>query len=74
MYARKLSFLRFAQVQIGKKLPDTERHVAHKRLLDLTEPAHEPGRQPAGNAIGQQKIEILLLSQSRDQRSNVMIR
>ena len=60
----KLRLLRLAQVEIGEQAPDADRQVAHQRLLDLAEPAHEPGQQPARDAVGQQEVEVLLLEHS----------
>ena len=59
--ARELGLLRLAQVEVGEQPPEPDRQVAHERLLDLAEPAHEPGRQPPRNAVGQQEIEVFLL-------------
>ena len=30
--------------------------TAHRRHLDAREPAHEPGDQPAGDAVGEQEV------------------
>jgi hypothetical protein len=40
-------------------MPD--RGIPHQRLLDLAEPAHEPGQQSPRNAVGQQEIDVFLL-------------
>ena len=65
----KCVFLRLAQVEIGEQPPHADRQVAHQRLLDLAEPAHESRQQAARNAVGEQEIDVLLLrvhSQNRD--------
>jgi hypothetical protein len=59
--AAKVRFFRFAQIEIGKETPQGNREVAHQRLLDLAEPAHELRGQPTGDPVGEQEVEIFLL-------------
>jgi hypothetical protein len=61
-----MRLLRLAEIEIGEEAPDRYGEVAHQRLLDAAEPAHEPGRQAAGNAVGQQEIEVILLQRVED--------
>ncbi len=63
--AGEVRFLRLVQAQVGEQPPDRDRKVAHQRLLDPAEPAHEAGQQLARNAVGEQEIEVLLLQRSR---------
>ena len=37
------------------------RDIAHQRLFDAAEPAHEPGQRAPGDTIGQQEVQFLLL-------------
>src|SRR6516165_9896996 len=60
VHAAKVRLLRLAQIQIGEEAPQGDRQVAHQRLLDLAEPAHELRGQPAGDPVGEQEIEVLL--------------
>ena len=55
------------QIEIGKQPPAGDRGVADHRILDLAEPAHEPGQRRPRNAVGQQEVEVLLLGQGGDQ-------
>ena len=41
--------------------------VPHQRVLDLGEPAHEAGQRGAGNAVGQQEVEVFLLGERGDE-------
>ena len=59
--AAKAGLLRIAQVEIGEELPDEHRDIAHQRLLDPAEPAHESGQGASGDTIGQQEVQFLLL-------------
>ena len=65
VHAAEIGFLRLRQIQIGKEPPQPDREVAHQRLLDPAEPAHELGQQPPGNAVGQQEIDVLLLKHTQ---------
>src|SRR5262249_46055199 len=64
--AAKTRLLRLAQVQVGEEAPQGDRQVAHQRLFDPAEPAHELRGQPAGNPVGEQEIEVLLLQQTQN--------
>jgi len=48
---------------LEKEAPQADGDVPHQGLLDLAEPAHELREQPAGNPVGEQEIEVLLLEQ-----------
>jgi hypothetical protein len=55
-----------AEVDLREKSPDRDREIAHKRLLDMGEPSHQPGCKTPRNAVGQEEVHILLLRQSVD--------
>ena len=57
--ARKWVFLRVGQVEVGEQLPQRDREVAHRRDLDLAEPAHEPRQRVARDAVGEQEVDVL---------------
>ena len=60
--AGKMSLPGLLQVQVpGKHLPRRYRKTSNERMLDLAEPAHEQRRETAGNPVGQQKVDVLLL-------------
>src|SRR6202023_2637468 len=42
VHAAKFRLLGLAQVEIRKEAPQRNRDIAHSRLFDLAEPAHEP--------------------------------
>ena len=63
---RKRAFFASLQVEIGEQAPDADRQIAHQRLLDLAEPAHELRGQPARNAVGEQEVDVLLLQRCAD--------
>ena len=44
---------------------DIVREIAHQGLLDPAEPAHEPGQQAPGDAVGQQEIDVFLLKHTQ---------
>src|SRR3954471_213820 len=73
MHALELAVLRFAQVEAGEHAPDRDRQIAHQRLLDLAEPSDEPGHQPPGNAICEQKVHVFLGGDFQQLRSNCHI-
>src|SRR5215471_17208933 len=54
--AAKLLFLGLFQLQIGERSPESERHVAHERLLDLAEPTHEARQGPAREEVRDEKV------------------
>jgi hypothetical protein len=58
--AHKILFPCLAQVGVAEKAPDGDGNVANEGLLDLAEPAHEAGRQPSGDAIGQNEVVAFL--------------
>ena len=63
VHAAELGIPRVPQVEVGEEAPQADGDVPHQGLLDLAEPAHEPREQPAGNPVGEQEIEVLLLEQ-----------
>ena len=69
VHAAKARLLRLAQIQVREEAPHPDRQVAHHRLLDPAEPAHELGGQPARDPVGEQEIDVLLLDQPQDLRS-----
>jgi phage terminase Nu1 subunit (DNA packaging protein) len=54
-------FLRIAQVESGKQLPGADRHIAHQRLADLPEPAHEASQRDARDAVVEKEVQVFLL-------------
>ena len=66
--ALKLRLFRLAQIEAREETEDADRQIADKGLLDSAEPAHEPGCQAPGDAIGQQEIEVLLEEYFQDLR------
>ena len=60
MHAGKALFLGFAQVQVAKKLPDSDGCVPHQRLFDFAEPAQKAGQRLARNAVGKQEVQVFL--------------
>src|SRR6185312_14162951 len=65
--AFEFGFPGLRQVEIAEHPPAGDRGVPYKRILDLAEPAHEPGQRRARDAVGQQEVEVLLLRQRGDQ-------
>ena len=65
----KRVLFRLAQVQIGEQPPQGDAAAAHPGMFDAAPPAHEARQQPPRNAVGEQKIDVLLLNQPRDQGS-----
>jgi hypothetical protein len=61
MQAAELALLRVAQVQVGEQAPHRDRQIPHPGLLDAAEPAHQAGELDARDAVGQQKVEVLVL-------------
>ena len=51
-------------VEVGEETPHRDRQIAHKRLADLAEPAHEARQRDARYAVGEQEVQLLLLQQS----------
>ncbi len=71
MQTPEVSPLGLAQVELGEQAPDRQTAVAYEGLLELAEPPQEQ-RQPApGDAVGEQKIEVLVLHESRDYRAQL---
>jgi hypothetical protein len=70
VHARKVRFFGFSQIKIGKKLPSSNRCVSHPRQFNLAKPAHKPCQRLPWQAIGQQKIQILLIEQLMQAASN----
>src|SRR5262249_35824908 len=62
LHAAKLALARLAEVEIGEQAPGRDRELAHQRLLDLAEPAHEPRQQATWNPVREQKVNVLLLT------------
>ena len=67
VHALEARFLRFAQVEIGEQPPQGYTNAADQRLLDAAQPPHELRQQPAWNAVGEQKVDVLLLNNAGDQ-------
>jgi hypothetical protein len=55
------------EVEVGKQPPAGDRGGADQRVLDLAEPTHETSDGRPRNAIGQEKIKVLLLCKARNQ-------
>src|SRR5579875_381934 len=70
MHAAKLGLFRFAEIKVAEHAPYADGEAAHQRLLDLAEPPHELSRQTPRNAVGQQEVQVLLMGDLRDKRSN----
>jgi len=51
------------QLQVAEQAPHRDRRTADQRMLDAAEPAHEAGERDAGDAVGQQEVQILLHQQ-----------
>jgi hypothetical protein len=62
VHALEAPFARLAEVKVGEQPPGRDRQLAHERLLDLAEPAHEPRHQTARNSVGEQEVDVLLLA------------
>jgi acyl-CoA synthetase (AMP-forming)/AMP-acid ligase II len=60
----------FRQIEIGEQLPGGDGGLAHHRIFDLGEPAHEAGREPARQTIGQEEVQILLSDKSVEGRAH----
>jgi len=60
VHAGKAGLLGFTQIEIGKKLPNPNRCIPHPRLLDFAEPAHKPSQGLPWQAVGEQKVQILV--------------
>ena len=58
--ARKLRLPRVREIDVAKQPPQRDREIAHERLLDLAEPAHETREQAARDTVGQKKVDVLL--------------
>ena len=65
--ALEFGLLGLRQIEIGKQPPARDRGIAHKRVLDLAEPAHEARQRRPRDAVGQQEIQVLLLCEAGDQ-------
>ncbi|MEY9359066.1 hypothetical protein ABH994_001787 [Bradyrhizobium yuanmingense] len=63
----ELRLARLRQIEVGEQLPQRDREVPHQGILDLGEPAHEAGQRRAGDAVGQQEVEIFLLGERGDE-------
>ena len=70
MQALEVGLARLGKIEIGKQPPAGDREIADQGLLDLAEPAHEPGQGRPRDTIGQQEVQVFLLGQSGDQASN----
>ena len=58
--AVKVVLLGFSEVQIGDPLPRGNGQVAYPGRAPLAEPAHEAGECQAGNAVGQQEVQVFV--------------
>ena len=61
------------QVDVAEQPPDDDREVAHQRLLDAAEPAHEPRREAPWQPVGEQEVEPLMRARPRDAPRTVII-
>jgi hypothetical protein len=57
--ARPLGFPRLVKIELREAPPDGDREIAHPRLLDAAEPAHEARERDARDAIGDEEIHVL---------------
>jgi hypothetical protein len=62
---------RFAQVEVGKGLPDRHRRVAHPGLAEAAPPAHEARERDARHAVGQQEVQVFVQRQALSGGSQV---
>ena len=62
--------LRIPEIEIGEQPPDRDRCPRQPGMLDPAEPAKEARRQPAGNAVRQQKVDVLVLQHLREFRTD----
>jgi hypothetical protein len=53
LHAAKCGLLRLAQVEVREEAPYGDGEIADERLFDPAEPADEPRREPARNAVGE---------------------
>ena len=49
-----------AQVQVGEELPHGDGGITHPGDLDPAEPAHEARGGDAGNAVGEQEVDVFV--------------
>ena len=68
--AGEVRFFGLAQVQIRKKTPDRNRRVPHEGIFQPAEPAHEACCSPAGQTVGQQKVQVFVAKNVVDNRSD----
>ena len=67
VHALEFALPGFRKVELGEQPPACDRQVAHERIFDLAEPAHEAGQRGARDTIGQEEIEIFLLCEGGDE-------
>jgi hypothetical protein len=63
--AGEVALLGLVQAQVRASLPGPEREIADRRLLDLAEPAEGARHQPARDAVGQQKEQLIAQRRAR---------
>src|ERR1700751_3335532 len=57
-------------MEVEKQPPHANGNVPHQRLLDPAEPADQLRSQPARNAVGEEKIDVLLLENAKELGAN----
>ena len=70
VHAAEMRLFRLAQIEIGKQPPQPDGQIAHQRLFDPAEPADELRGQPARNAVGEEKVDVLLLQNMQQLRAD----
>lgn len=63
VHAVELCFFRVTQIQIRKQLPNANRGIADPGVFNLAPPADEARQRDAGDAVGEQKIQVFLRCQ-----------
>jgi len=64
VHAGEMCFAGFAQVEVAEVFPDGDRGIANQRLLNFAK-ASDKLRQPAaGEAVGQQEVEIFAIQKT----------
>jgi hypothetical protein len=60
VHAVKVCLRGFAQIEVGEKLPNTNRQITNQRVFDFAPSAHEACQSNAWNSVGEKEIQILL--------------
>jgi hypothetical protein len=61
MHAAETRLPGIAEIEIGKKPPDPDRHISDVFLLDLAEPSDQSSDQPPRDPVSKQEVQILLM-------------